>query len=337
MQELFLDFIERLATLILLPMTGDSLARVIQSPPPLSLPLVEDFLHANSCFMLTGETGKGKSVLAAQLALSLSSGTPLFSSLAVPHPVRVYYMQLEGSFAEQVRRLHFMQTVIPLNANNLYWDSDRTTAPLTRYDRIARAFSQPPQVVILDPIYKLTGGDLAKAEPALQVVRFSDHLMSQLGCAIFMLHHPHRDKLNAYGKKIEEEDFYYGHSFLKNHLEISYVFKPLGSDGERGQLILKKRREENTLPILNLVYHPETYTCSMLPVAQVENKRQRVDAFLKSHAITSFKEVCKEVGIQKSFLRELQTEYEEKGVLAVVRDPGKPSGWVSKFGEGSCV
>lgn len=314
-------------------MTGDSLARLVQSPPPLAVPLVEDFLHANSCFMLTGETGKGKSVLAAQLALSLSSGTPLFHSLLVPHPVRVYYIQLEGSFAEQVRRLHFMQTVIPLNANNLYWDADRTTAPLSRYDRIASAFSSPPQVVIIDPIYKLTGGDIAKADAALQVVRFSDRLMSSLNCTVFMLHHPHREKLTVYGKPMAEDDFYYGHSFLKNHVEISYTFKPLDKEGERGQLTLKKRREENTLPVLELIYHPETYTCSMLPRQPQIKKREQVVAFLSARTgkTTSFAEVKSAVGISAQFLRELQAEFLANKSLQIIPEPGKRSLWVPMF------
>lgn len=312
-------------------MTGDALYQAITSPPPLSLALVEDFLHANCCLMLTGETGKGKSVLAAQLALSLSSGTPLFSSLTIPHPCRVYYMQLEGSFPEQLRRLHYMQRVLPVNAQNLYWDADRQTPPMSRYDRIAKAFTEPPQVVILDPIYKFTGGDLAKAEPALEVVKFSDRLMSRLGCSVVMLHHPHREKLTVYGKPIEEDDSYYGHSFLKNHIEVSYVFKPLDAEGERGQLLRRKRREENTLATIDLVYHPETYTCSMLPVLTADNKRDKVEEFLRKRSTTSFKEICQVVGIQKSFLRELQVEYIKKGWLEVVSSPGKPSLWVSKI------
>ena len=311
-------------------MTGDDLRRVILSPPPVGQALVEDFLHTTCCLMLTGETGKGKSVLAAQLALSLSSGTPLFSSLAISVPRRVYYMQLEGSFPEQLRRLHFMQKVIPVNTNNLYWDADRQTAPLSRYDRIAKAFSSPPEVVILDPIYKFTGGDLAKAEPALAVVRFSDHLMSSLGCSVVMLHHPHREKLTIYGKPIVEDDFYYGHSFLKNHVEVSYVFKSLDAEGEHGQLIRKKRREENTLETIDLIYHPETYTCSMLPRTSPLNKREQVEQFLASRTgqTTSFVEVRSQIGLSTQFLRELQAEYEKSGALQVLREPGKRSIWI---------
>ena len=314
-------------------MTGDALQQAIVHPPPLAQALVEDFLHANCCLMLTGETGKGKSVLAAQLALSLSSGTPLFSSLKILHSCRVYYMQLEGSFPEQLRRLHFMQKVIPVNATNLYWDADRQSAPLSRYDRIAKAFPQPPHVVILDPIYKFTGGDLAKAEPSLAIVKFSDHLMSSLGCSVVMLHHPHREKLTVYGKPIEEDDFYYGHSFLKNHIEVSYVFKSMDNEGERGQLIRKKRREENTLQTIDLVYHPETYTCSMLPQMPIINKREHVLQFLmhRTGRTTSFAEVKAQVGLSTQFLRELQAEYESQGTLKVIREPGKRSIWVPMF------
>ena len=149
-----------------------------------------------------------------------------------------------------------------------------------------------------------------------------------------MLHHPHREKLTPYGKLIEEEDFYYGHSFLKNHIEISYAFKPLDEQGERSQLIRKKRREENTLELIDLIYHPETYTCSMLPRLSPGNKRTQVMEFLirRTGHTTSFIEVRQEVGLSAQFLREIQIELIQRGELKVMQDPGKPSIWIPMIG-----
>ena len=202
-------------------LTGEELrAAVVTLPPPAPF-LIDQFLAANCAMMLTGETGRGKSVIAGNMVLALSGASPLFSALSIPLARRVYYMQMEGSWAEQRRRLHFMQQAIPWNPHNLFWDAHRKTrlnlldphSATRKYDQIAAAFVHPPDLVVIDPIYK-AGGDLAKAEPALALVNFSDRLMESLGCSVLLVHHPHRDRVTVYGKKIEEDDFYYGHSFL---------------------------------------------------------------------------------------------------------------------------
>ena len=326
-------------------MTGDELSRAVLNPPPSPPALIEEFLYPHCASMITGETGKGKTVIGANIAACLSSGTSLFSMLKVLEPQRVYYLQLEGSLSEQFRRLHFIQKVIPINFSNLYWDGDRKKRLMTldpqsatrKYDQIAKAFSQPPNLLLIDPAYKATGGDLAKADVALSLVDFSDRVMDGLGCSVLFLHHPHRDKMSLFGKKVEEDDSYYGHSFLKNHIESSYIFKPLDAEGERSQLICKKRREENSLPIIDLCYHPETYTCSMLPTISKEGKREALELFLLSctqkGVATTFKDAQKESGLRTSFLRELQSTYIEKGLLKVIPTPGKTSIWIPKFNE----
>ena len=225
----------------------------------------------------------------------------------------------------------------------LYWDGDKrkrlvTNDPASRtrkYDQIAKAFDKPPDLVLIDPVYKAPGSDLAKADAALSLITFSDRLMDNLGCSNLFLHHPHRDKMNIYGKKIDEDDAYYGHSFLKNHIESSYIFKPLDKEGERSQLIRKKWREENTLPLIDLYYHPESYTCSMLPTVSSEGKRDSFGKFLQECALfnrpTTFKEVQQKSGLRASFIRELQQEYISKGLLEVVHNPGKSSTWLAKL------
>jgi len=317
-------------------MKGEDLRALISNPPPPPPFLIDQLLPENCCFMLTGETGKGKSVLAAQIAISLTSATPLFSTLSIPKPRSVYYIQFEGSFREQLERLHFMQSVVPIDTNLLEWDSNRRLTSEARYKRISTMFGVPPDLVVIDPIYKMTGGDIAKADEALKIVNFSDRLM-ELGCSVLLVHHPHRGKVTPFGREIEEDDAYYGHSFLKNHVEISYVFKQIGSSDDKGQLIRKKRREDNTLPVIQIIYHPETYTCSMTPISSNVSKRQLVIDFLKSvnGQGTSFKEVQKAAdNIPPASLRRLQNELIKDGLLKITGNPGETSVWTPTFDRG---
>jgi predicted transcriptional regulator len=94
--------------------------------------------------------------------------------------------------------------------------------------------------------------------------------------------------------------------------------------------VRKKAREENTLPVIDLLYHPETYTCSMFPTPAVRQKREAALDFLKRHenSPTSFQEVKRAVGISVTHLRELQAELVKDGKLKIVSSPGKRSVWI---------
>jgi hypothetical protein len=200
----------------------------------------------------------------------------------------------------------------------------------SKYDQIAKAFPKPPTIVIIDSIYKVTGGiDLAKAEAALSLIQFSDRLMSGFGCAVLMSHHFHREGYTVYGKKIQEDDAYYGHSFIKNHMEVSYIFRPLDRDGSRGQLQNRKKREDNVLDTLELVYHPETYTCSMLPQPTQDGWHTKIETFLSSckDNPTDFYEVKAKTGISAAHLRRIQEELVHSKRLKIQTSPGQKSRW----------
>ena len=332
-------------------MTGNELREALAHPPSSPPAIVTDFFYERCVTLITGQTGHGKSVLGAQLTLSGSAGTTLFNQLSIPRPRRIYFLQAEGRPEEQYRRLAFMCEVIPtFNPDYIYWDATRVNRLITlrpssfkqKIDQIGNAFKDAfPDVVVLDPIYKLTGGDIAHAEPALSLVDFSDELQAQFKCSIMMFHHPHRERHTIYGKKIDESDDYYGHSFIKNHVEVSYLFRQLTVDGLTSQLKVLKKREDNLLNVITLRYHPETYTCSMLPQTAPTTKREQVLAFLHDLALaghsTTFKEITEKVGISGQFLRDLQVEYRKLGLISFHKTPGKDTVWEPHLLENAVV
>lgn len=330
-------------------MTGDELQAALANPPAIFPPLIADLLYTQSVFMLTGETGKGKSVIATQIALSLTSATSVFGSLEIPTPRRVYYMQMEGSESEQLNRLRYMQQSIPIDPTHLYWDAKKKTrlncldahSLRTKLTQIDAAFASPPDLITIDPIYRAVPIDLAKAEAAIALANVTDLFMERYGCSILLIHHPHRTRFDQRGKQIQEDDAYYGHSFLKNHVDTSYTFEQLSDDGSLSRLVRKKLREERSLPELSLVYHPETYTCSMTPQPTAKRKRELVEAYLASlkGRQTDFYEVKRVCSISTTFLRELQAEFRSRHLLEVAFTDGqkgvwKPAvdGWVSADG-----
>ena len=324
-------------------MTGDELRAIVLTPPPLPLPLIDRFLFERCVMMITGETGKGKSIISAQIGLSCSLPSPLFGQLAIATPRRVYFMQCEGSVEEQLRRLHFMQQAVGWNPDWLYWDARKAdrlnvlsaASCKRKLDQIGNAFKEGvPDIVEIDPIYKVCGGDLAKAEPALALIDFCDELLARFKCAVVLIHHPHRDRQDQQGRKLIEDDSYYGHSFLKNHVEASYAFHQL-PDGLTSQLKLLKKREDNMLPLLTLCYHPETYTVSMAPLDAPQSLKAQVEAYLYQLALakqtTTFKEIVSKVGISSQFLRDLQADYRQQGLVEFHAFTGKSTIWEPKL------
>jgi len=316
-------------------LTGQFLEEAIKFPPPRPQPLVSHFLYPEACTLITGQTGKGKSIITANIALALSSGSPVFGSLAVQRPARVYYLQCEGSMIEQMHRLHLMNTSILFDPTNLCWDADKSTHLNTldkesveqKLEQIRCAFPAPPDVVIIDPIYKIAGGDLAKADNALALIHFSDQLMARFHCCVILVHHVHREKYTAQGKQIKENDAFYGHSFLKNHVDFSYKFTQVDRSVDRSMLKLLKRREEHVLEEIDIWYHPENYTVTILPQQEPTTKREAVEAFLRTHTTTDFYAVKDATGVSAGFLRELQSDFIAKGILHVYPSPGKRSIW----------
>ena len=324
--------------ILALTMTGHELAAKVATPPPVLPALVENFLYERTTFMITGEAGKGKSVIASQLCLSLSSATPLFGALLIPKPRKVYYLQLEGSEYDFLSRLYYQQQTIPLNPHNLYWDRDvkfNAADPQQRaakIHQITTVFGNP-DLVIIDPIYKAVGGDLAKAEFALALIDFLEVIEERCKCSVLLFHHPHREKLDIRGKKIKETDAYYGHSFIRNHIETAFAFTQVSEDGQESELERTKLREERILPKLSLVYHPESYTCSMLPIDSTTTKRDLVLQYLyrclREGRPTSFSDVKLSCGpISTTHLRELQVELASKGWLKLAKRSGHRTVWL---------
>lgn len=290
--------------------TGSTLLDDLDNLQIVSHPLVEDFLYHPKITMLAADPGTGKSLIALQLALSLSSATPLFGVLGVPKPVRVYYLQLEGDYEEFIERMRSMRQVIPLDAEYLCWD---TTPVLNVFDSTHREqlFKRihswgKPDLIIVDPIYRAVSGGLSKDEPASAFVAFSSQMKAEFDCAQLLIHHTHRPSKDRDGFKVAEDDPFYGSQWLKAHVDVSYHLEHAHTSGSSSTLTNKKSRGANVLKKLSLTYHPETMTCEMVFTAQEGDALTRILAYIafckQQGKETDFYEVATAVSISHAQL-----------------------------------
>ena len=136
-----------------------SLAQLLEQQPATSPPcLVEPgLLPPQGILFVGGEPKVGKSLLVANLALSLASGSTR-SGFSIPAPRRVLVCQFELPVPQFVDRLALMRKAMGTAADqNLLIDTRATghllSAPQGMNHFLSAAQAAAAEVIILDPLY----------------------------------------------------------------------------------------------------------------------------------------------------------------------------------------
>lgn len=323
------------------PKFGPALLNDLANLDLISHPLVENFLYEQTATMLMADPGVGKSVLAMQLALSLANGEPLFGVLPVPKRQPVYYLQLEGSYYKAIQRLRLMQQHLPIVTGlneGLCWDRLdllnvlNATHVTSLVERIASWGT--PAVIIFDPIYRSVMGGLSKDEVASQFCAVSDRLMQQFHCANLLVHHTHRSQFLD-GKKLQEDDPFYGSQWLKAHVDVSYLVTPLTAERNRVVLECKKNRDLDVLPRIVLDFDPHTYTCLMNPEESQASAMSKLILFLTELKKSGQKQTdvyhiegC--INVSLAHLKRLMKIHPIPDMVNFVKISGSTTKWVLK-------
>lgn len=308
------------------PRTGAELLSDIQNLEITRKPIVEEFIYERDIILMSADSGVGKSTIVAQMAMSLSSGTPLFGALNT-RKVKVYVIQVEGDYEESIERIRFMSKVLPFDADYLCWDENRMLDVSNKdginmaIDRI-KSKMEKPDVIFIDPIYKLSTKDISTGEGALMIVNFSDRLYDYFGSTNFLVHHNTKDDFTIVdGKAQKKKDSYYGHSFIKNHVRTSYSLTQNDSK-DQPTLTRKKGRGSDTLHKIELIYNPVTMTCELAREDKNFDALARINRFLDSKKImgktTNFNETMESCFVSQAQLRRLKHNVENR--LEITKD-----------------
>lgn len=141
--------------------------------------------------MIVGASKTGKSMLLSELAIAIAEGTPWLGRLCAKG--RVLYVNLEIPEDTFWNRIIDIYEALGLTAgsNLTVWNlrgyatqMDKLTPKLIR-----RARKINPEVVIIDPIYKVLTGDENSAEQMARFCNEFDKLCTQLGASTIYCHH----------------------------------------------------------------------------------------------------------------------------------------------------
>jgi AAA domain len=170
---------------------GQLLEQQSSAPPPC---LVEPgLLPAQGILFVGGEPKVGKSLLVANLALSLASGTDRLG-FPVPAPRRVLVCQFELPIPQFVSRLATMRRVMgPAADQNLFVDTRATghllSAPQGLQHFLAAAHAVAAEIIVLDPLYSTHDQDENDTRAMAALCQSLLRLREASRAALVVVHH----------------------------------------------------------------------------------------------------------------------------------------------------
>lgn len=161
--------------------------------PALAPPVIDGILRRGHKMMLAGPSKAGKSFALLELAMAIASGGKWLGWPCVRGTV--LYVNLELARESCLDRLRSMREQYGFDkkdlANLSVWNL--RGKPLTLKElapkMIWRLRNRPVDVIILDPIYKLIGGNESDMGDVARFCGLLDRLCVELGCAVVYCHH----------------------------------------------------------------------------------------------------------------------------------------------------
>jgi RecA-family ATPase len=306
-----------------------------QAGQPLPM-LVNELLIQGGCTFIVADPKAGKTTVALQMALALTSGTPVFGALPVPAPVGVYYFAFETSWHRFGLKGGNMSKAIPYNADLLWFDPkcngvDATAIPDQDgiIKRVLERSKGEAKLIVIDPAYKMAPGGLGKDEVAGKFCAFLGRLNQETGATVLVLHHSHRPKWQD-GKIVKERNPSFGSQWLIAHPDLMLHLEKL-EDESGVKLRVTEDREEVCRSEMILRYDNDTGTNYL--EATDESLFERLLAWLTRQPKGdefSTKQIAKALGCSVPSIKRFMGDQAVLSVVTFERKSGKVTLWKRK-------
>jgi len=186
-------------------------AELLATLPPKREWVIEDFLPTKIVAAIIAAGGTGKSYLAMHIAVSASSGTPLFNKHLPHKPTKVVFISGEDDVGELQRRLHKAVSGLPeqsralVNENlhfidladsfelftekNYKGEISITKNPSAICKHVEQQIGADIGLVIIDPISRFRGGEENLAADSTRFVQALQQIRDLLCTCVLCLHH----------------------------------------------------------------------------------------------------------------------------------------------------
>lgn len=206
--------------------------------------LIEGLLERQGRVILFGEEGIGKSLLTLQALVQAACGLPVLGRWRTPRPLDVLYLDLEIPRRSVRRRgLGFLKRLelepkhgvrsVPYFSRQSGLDLHSVSGKATLMRMVE---GTKPDLVVIDPVYKLFSGDILYEKDVKPVLTFLDEIREEFNCGLWLVHHPRKSIDAGYTRGSVASDMF-GASVLLRWPELILVHM-------EGSITVKKTRDE---------------------------------------------------------------------------------------------
>lgn len=174
--------------------------------------LIDGFLYKRQAVMLVAKDKVGKSILAMQMGLSLTTGKPFLDTYEVSGNYNVLYIQTEGSRESTKTRTVKMKKKINGGTGVFYYHYGRglrlhTEEGLQDLKKLIYNCNDRIDVLFIYPVYKaITGGDISNSKDATIFTDALDAVKEEFNCSVVVVQHKRKSSKTAQGKIIDMGD-----------------------------------------------------------------------------------------------------------------------------------
>ena len=300
---------------------GQKLREAIDKALDERTPLIEGFLYEGGVVQVYADDGLGKSTVLLNAMVEASAGLLVFKGLPCPRPLNIIWNCAERPLDEPFERIKLMENSVKPNLDNLIIDKEiqgmdlmsrsGVSEFLLRLAELESYFTGKVDIVVIDPIYAITGGDLSDPKDVHIINHLIRTIQNRFLCAVMYSHHTNRGGRHE-GKRTEGD--MYGNRFLSANLTGQFHLKKT-EDGV--DLNCRKNTYGNLLKHIPLIYDEMTQTLSMSKEEEDFNKRDTILLFLrKKHSEKKefiLREISNQIKVSDAYIRKTINHYMKTG------------------------
>ena len=226
------------------------------TPAPSNFIAGDGWLRRGAGCLLTGGTGIGKSVLADQISLDVTSGVNILGCIHVKQPCRVLYVQAENDLDTIKRDVEAIVGKSEPKLCPLLIESSFRIAHVYGLggvefaDWLRRQFDKfKPDLLVIDPYQAFLGGeaDINSTACFLSWIRPVNRIIQDAGCALLLVTHTPKPREREGWTARESVYMAAGSSAISNWARTSAELTQAGNDDGRYRLRFGKNAERTGL------------------------------------------------------------------------------------------